>query len=359
MKTRKNRRLEITANQHLAESLEMRLCLSSVGWDGAGEGSATLTYYVGQVPEAFSLTQTEVEDAVAAALKAWSDVIDVTFVQTTIANLRDSIDIEFDDIDGSGGTLARAYFPDDVNPAVIAGDILVDIAETWEVGNDLGSAAFDLTYVLVHELGHSLGLEHSDSSGSVMYPSVSPTQEFTELSAEDADAALALYAPAELTAAADPTDDTSDDPTDDGGTTDEETPTDETPTDDAPTDQTPADDPTEDPTDEEDPDEGDDDGDTPEEDDPEETPPSEEDPTEDPTDTDDDGEDDTDEPPTEEEPQRPFFGNRWGRSPFQRFSPRSGRGPLQNFGNQETPETSNTGVPTNDLFQFFTRNRRR
>ncbi|MCC9605864.1 matrixin family metalloprotease [Blastopirellula sp. JC732] len=345
---RKNRRLEITAHNPAAETLELRLCLSSVGWDGAGQGSATLTYYVGQVPESFSLTQAEVESAVSAALKAWSDVIDVTFVETTIANLRDSIDIEFGSIDGSGGTLAQAYFPDDVNPAIIAGDVLVDIAETWEIGNNLGSAAFDLTYVLVHELGHSLGLEHSDTPGSVMYPSVSPSKSFTELSSEDVDAALALYAPAELTTAA--PDDT---PTEETPT--EETPTDEPPTETPPTD--PTEDPTEDPTDN--PDDGEDDPPTDEdpEDDPEETPPSEDDPTEDPTDPDDD-EDDTDQPPTEEEPTFPPFGRRWGRSPFSGFSPRSGRGPFQRFAGN-TPQNSVTETsPISELFVFVLNRRR-
>ncbi|MFA8021112.1 matrixin family metalloprotease [Bremerella cremea] len=125
----------------------------------------------------------------------------------------DSIDILFEDIDGSGGTLAQADFVDDVNPVKIAGDIMFDISENWEVGNSLGAAACDLVYVMVHELGHSLGLEHSDSPGSVLYPSVSANQELTALAEEDVDAALALNAPAEedTTTSADPTDEVLDD----------------------------------------------------------------------------------------------------------------------------------------------------
>ena len=99
------------------ESLEPRLCLASVGWDGPGQGSAALTYYLGEAPS--YLDSTEVETAIELALQAWSDVADVTFTKTLVPNRLDSIDIEFTSIDGPGGTLALAYLPDDVNPARI------------------------------------------------------------------------------------------------------------------------------------------------------------------------------------------------------------------------------------------------
>lgn len=92
--------------------------------------------------------------------------------------------------------LAQAYFPDDVNRSTIAGDIQFDSAESWEVGNSQGSQAFDLLYVAVHEIGHALGLEHSDAPGSVLNDTLSPNQQFTGLTDADRDAALALYAPA-------------------------------------------------------------------------------------------------------------------------------------------------------------------
>ena len=178
------------------EPLESRRYLSSVGWDGIGQGGAELTYYVGSAPA--GLTDAEVELAIETALDAWSDVIDVTFTETSIANQRDSIDFRFDRIDGSYGTLAQAWFPDDVNPARIAGDVLFDSSESWELGNSQGTAAFDLTLVAAHEIGHSLGIEHLESDTAVLHDSVSPRQSFAGLSADDIDAALALYAPAQL-----------------------------------------------------------------------------------------------------------------------------------------------------------------
>lgn len=175
------------------ESLEQRCCLSSVGWDGPGRGSAELTYYVGTAPA--GVNQATFESAVEEALAAWSEVIDVEFTETAVPDLPDSIDLEFGQIDGSYGTLAQAWFPDDVNPARIAGDVLFDASENWEVGN-ADPNAFDLTLVAAHEIGHALGIGHLPSDDAVLHDSVTSAAYFTGLSEHDVDAALALYAPA-------------------------------------------------------------------------------------------------------------------------------------------------------------------
>ena len=62
--------------------------------------------------------------------------------------------------DGPGGTLAHAYFPED-------GRAHFDEEETFTDGTSRG---VNLLWVAVHEFGHSLGLEHTNIYGAIMYP---------------------------------------------------------------------------------------------------------------------------------------------------------------------------------------------
>lgn len=176
------------------ELLETRqLLTASLGWDGPGQGKATLNYYIGNAPA--SLAQSQVNSAIQTALEAWSDVANINFVQTNTPGLSNSLDFTFQRLDGVGGTLAQAYSPADLNPSRIAGDIQFDSSESWELGNNHGNA-FDLVLVAVHEIGHALGVEHNSIRDSVMYAYTSPSQSFEGLTNTDVSAIRSLYAPA-------------------------------------------------------------------------------------------------------------------------------------------------------------------
>ncbi len=196
MKSKKDKRGSRNAKRKLLmQPLESRVVLAaSLGWDGAGEGQAELTYYIANHPS--SLNQAETEQAIETALDAWSSVANIKFTQTDQPGLKDSLDFSFSSIDGVSRTLAQSYYPDDVNSSRLAGDVQFDSAENWEVGNSEGSQAFDLTYVAVHEIGHALGLDHSDDAGSVMDDFATTNTVFTGLSSADVAAILELYAAA-------------------------------------------------------------------------------------------------------------------------------------------------------------------
>ena len=65
-----------------------------------------------------------------------------------------------DAFDKSGGTLAHAFFP---QQGRASGDIHFDDDEFWTLGSFSG---INLTQVAVHEIGHSLGLEHTNVRGA-------------------------------------------------------------------------------------------------------------------------------------------------------------------------------------------------
>ena len=85
--------------------------------------------------------------------------------------------------DGPGRTIAHAFPPTD-------GRFHYDADEQWAVGATPNS--FDLETVALHEIGHLLGLGHSEVEGAIMYPSIA-TGVTKGLHRDDIDGIKALY----------------------------------------------------------------------------------------------------------------------------------------------------------------------
>ncbi|CAO2826366.1 unnamed protein product [Amaranthus hypochondriacus] len=158
----------------------------------------TLTYAFSEqhmIPTYLSLR--DIKAAFERSFSKWASVIPIKFVEITEEDI-DFADIKIgfyngdhgdgESFDGVLGVLAHAFSPEN-------GRFHLDAAERWTIDFDKedSSVAIDLESVALHEIGHLLGLAHSNVKESVMYPSLKPREKKLNLKFDDIKGVQYLY----------------------------------------------------------------------------------------------------------------------------------------------------------------------
>lgn len=145
------------------------------------------------------LAGTSERNIVRQAFEVWAQVTPLSFSEVT-----GSADATFliswvtgdhgdnSPFDGPGHILAHAFYPPPINPQPgLAGDIHFDEAEHWSTTHNGNTGEIDLLTVAIHELGHALGLKHSNVGNAIMYPKYSGINR--TLASDDIDGIQSIY----------------------------------------------------------------------------------------------------------------------------------------------------------------------
>ena len=178
---------DIVGHGATAKRRKMRYVLQGSRW-GVSHLTYRVTRYPGAVPE--RLSKRDVDETIAKSFSLWQEATGLTFEFRPSGTVH--IEIRFekyehgdgDPFDGPGGTLAHAYFPQ------YGGDIHVDDTEYWTITSYRGT---NMLQTLTHELGHSLGLSHSDVREAIMAPFYRGWNPFMKLTEDDIRAIQSLY----------------------------------------------------------------------------------------------------------------------------------------------------------------------
>ncbi|XP_065879986.1 metalloendoproteinase 1-like [Euphorbia lathyris] len=143
------------------------------------------------IPEDEILSEQEIKTAFSEAFRSWEGATEFKFQEVSEDSTADIVIGFFrgdhgDDypFDGPGRVLAHTYFPED-------GRSHYDGDESWSSNPD--NTQMDLQSVAVHELGHALGLVHSQDPQAIMYPTIAPGTIKRELTQDDVNSVQALY----------------------------------------------------------------------------------------------------------------------------------------------------------------------
>ncbi len=170
--------------------------IAASGWSKDPSGVAALNYVFESLPA--GLNSSDAQSQIVRAFNEWERYAAVSFTSGGSASASRTVAI----LTASGAhgdaypftssnVLAHTFYPAPLNTEPIAGDMHFNAEESWAIGSST-----DLFSVALHEIGHALGLGHTDIPGAVMYPYY---QFLSGLGADDISGVQALYGPATTT----------------------------------------------------------------------------------------------------------------------------------------------------------------
>lgn len=167
--------------------------------DCASEGISTCSPLSSFMPSGF-LTE------INAAFSAWSNVANLTFVQVFDNGVASGAPGTNADIRISGrpidlSVFGYAYFPPPPDGFSQEGDVFFNSLVPWNIG--FGGNGVSIFQVAAHELGHALGLDHTDVANSLMNAGISAA--FIGPQADDIAGMQALYGRRAINAVPEPT----------------------------------------------------------------------------------------------------------------------------------------------------------
>ncbi|XP_007540378.1 matrix metalloproteinase-15-like isoform X1 [Poecilia formosa] len=144
-----------------------RFALTGQRWD---KEQLSFSILEERIPPSLGLNRTS--NAIRRAFGVWSSVTPLCFQERPAGDAADILLLfasgfhgDMSLFDGKGGSLAHAFYP---GPGT-GGDMHFDADEPWTLDAQ-NQEGIDLFLVAVHELGHALGLEHSENPAAIMAP---------------------------------------------------------------------------------------------------------------------------------------------------------------------------------------------
>lgn len=111
------------------------------------------------------------------AFDQWAVPTGLTFIQVDNSGTADII-IAFSENDGPGGELGFSFFPCS-SYGDRAGNVILDINENWTLETRNGrDQPIDLYTVVLHEIGHALGMEHTSVEDALMWADYTGSRRF-------------------------------------------------------------------------------------------------------------------------------------------------------------------------------------